>query len=81
MLKHLCDNFYLNSIKKDFIVTIQDYFKDLSLHVKLEIKCIHSSKKEKFRKQPVVVLTKNDCSVGHMFRTIFVLSSISKVLQ
>ena len=42
MLKHLCDNFSLNSIEKDFIVTIQDCFKDLSLHVKLEIKCIHN---------------------------------------
>ena len=52
-------------------------FTDSTLHVKLAIKCILTSAKEKFDKQPVVNVFKNDCSVRRIFCTIFVSLSVS----
>ena len=51
------------------------------LDVKLAIKCIQTSRKEKFRKQPVAILFKNDRSTRHMFCTIFVSLSVAKILE
>ena len=68
-----------SSIEKDFTATTQESFKDVSMHVKLEIKCIQTSRKEKFHKQSVVILLKNGCSVKHIFCTIFVPLSVAKV--
>ena len=53
----------------------------VSFHVKLAIKCIQTSRKEKFHEQPVVILFKNDCSVRHMFRTTFAFLSLAKILE
>ena len=69
-----------SSIEKDFTATTQESFKDVSMHVKLEIKCIQTSRKEKFHKQSVVILLKNGCSVKHIFCTIFVPLSVAKVI-
>ena len=66
------DGFYkirLLKILKQLLVILS---KIASFHVKLAIKCIQTSRKEKFHKQPVVILFKNDCSVRHMFCIIFV---------
>ena len=54
--------------------------KIVSLHVKLAIKCIQTSKKEKFHKQSAVIWFKKDCSVRHMFYKIVVSLSVTKIL-
>ena len=51
------------------------------MHVKLEIKCIQTSRKEKFPKQSVVILLKNGCSVRYMFCTILAPLSVAKGLE
>ena len=70
-VEHLCAITFICSIEKDFKVTTQDSFNFVSLQVKLEIKCIQSSRREKFHKQPVVVLLKDVCSVKHILYSIF----------
>ena len=75
------DGFYkirLLKILKQLLVILS---KIASFHVKLAIKCIQTSRKEKFHKQPVVILFKNDCSVRHMFCTIFVSLSVAKIFE
>ena len=67
----------LSLIEKDSIATTRDSFKD----VKLEIKCIQTSREKKFHKQSVVILLKNGCSVRYMFCTIFVPLSVAKALK
>ena len=79
-LEHLCTMASISSLKKDYIAPTRDSFKIVSLHVKLVIKCIQTSRKEKFHKQRVVILFKNDCSVRHMFCTTFVSLSVAKNL-
>ena len=37
------------------------------MHIKLAVKCIQTSRKEKFDKQPVVIFFKNNCSVQYVF--------------
>ena len=69
----------IRSTEKDSIATTDS--KTVSLHVKLAIKCIQNSKKKKINKQSVVILFKNDCSVRHMFYTIFVSLSVAKILE
>ena len=69
-----------NPHEKDSTITIPDSF-IVSLHVKLAIKCIQNSRKERFHNQPVVILFKNDCFVRHMFCTIFVSLSVAKILE
>ena len=71
------DGFYkirLLKILKQLLVILS---KIASFHVKLAIKCIQTSRKEKFHKQPGV----NDGSVRHMFRAIFVSLSVAKILE
>ena len=52
---------------------LEIFQKIVSLSVKLEIKC-RKWRKERFQKQPVVILFKNDSSVRHMFCTILFLN-------
>ena len=80
-LEHFCTMTSISSIEKDSIAVTPDSFKDIFLHVKLAIKWIQTSKKEKFHKQPVVILFKNDCSVRYMFCTIFASLSVAKILE
>ena len=69
----------LSSIKKDSVVTTRDSSKDCILHVKLAIKCIQTSRKEKFHQQSVVILLKNFVRhVRHMLCTTFVPLSVPK---
>ena len=60
---------------------LQILSKIVSLHIKLTMKCIQTSRKEKFHKQPVVILFKNDCCVRHMFFAIFFSLSAAKILR
>ena len=62
-LEHLRTMASISSNGKDYIASTRDSFKACILAVKLAIKCIQTSRKEKFHKQPVVILFKNDCSV------------------
>ena len=55
--------------------------KIVSLLVKLAIKCIKTLRKEKFQKQPVVILLKNGCSVRHMSYSICASLSVAKILE
>ena len=55
--------------------------KILSLHVKLEIKCIQTSRKERFHLYLVVILLKNGSSIRHMFCKIFVPLFMTKALE
>ena len=55
--------------------------KSVSVHVKLEIKCIQTLSKEKFHKQSPVILLKNSCSVGHTWCTTLVSLSVAKDLE
>ena len=61
--------------------TIPDFSKIVSFHVELATKCIQTSRKEKFHKQPLVILFKNDCSAIHMFCTIFASLSVARSLE
>ena len=70
----------ISSIETDSIATTQILSKIVYLPVKLAIKCIQTSRKEKLRKQPMVILC-NGCSARHMFCTIFVSSSGAKILE
>ena len=77
-----CTKASLSSIEKDSKATTRDSFKDcMSLHVKLEIKCIQILRKENFHKQSVIIWLKNGCSVRHMLCTIFVPLSVTKILE
>ena len=71
----------INSTEKDSVAATPDHFKDCILACKLSIKCIQTSRKEKFHKQPVITLFRNDFSVRYMFCTIFVSLSAAKILE
>ena len=65
----------ISSNEKGSVAPTRDSFKNF--HVKLVLKCIQTSRKEKFHKQSVVILFQNDCSV---FCTIFVSLPVAKIL-
>ena len=67
-------------LRKIPLQLLEILLKIVSLHVKLEIKWIRTERKEKFHMQSVVILLKDGCSVRHMFCTILVPLSVSKVL-
>ena len=71
----------LNSIKKGFIATTRDAFKDCIVECKVRNqKCIYILREENFHKQSVVILLKTGCSWRHILR-IFVPLSVAKILK
>ena len=81
-LENTCVQWLLKvPLKKITSQLLEILSKIVFLHVKLAIMCIQSSKKETFHKQPVGFLFKNNCSVRHMFCTIFVSLSVAKILE
>ena len=71
----------IRSIEKDSIATTPDSFKDCILACKVSNQVHTNFEKRDVHKQPVAILFKNDCSVRHMFCTIFVSLSVAKILK
>ena len=79
-LEHLCTMDSINSIEKDSIAAAQDSFKNCILACKISNQMHTNFEKKKLRKQPMVILC-NGCSVRQMFCTIFVSSTVAKILE
>ena len=70
----------INSIEKDSIAAAQDSFKNCILACKISNQMHTNFEKKKLRKQSMVILC-NGCSVRQMFCTIFVSSTVAKILE
>ena len=79
-LEHLCTMTSISSIEKHSVATTPDSFKDCIIACKISNQVHTNLEKRKFNKQPAAILFRNDCSVRHMFCTIYVSLSVAKIL-
>ena len=75
--KQLCTITSMSSIENDSTATIQDSFKDCILTCKIEIKCMQTSRKEKFHKQSVVILLTSTVTLQQIFSNILFKAPVS----
>ena len=81
-LEHLCTIGSICSIEKDTMDTTRDSLKDCILACKISNQVQYKLwEKKSSHKHFVVILFKNDCSVRHMFCTIFLSLSVGKILR